>query len=64
MTRFQKWLRAPAVLAIGQEMPHPRGTIQLLLPIASASRGFMKPVLGTGNSAQCLGCLTYLVRLI
>lgn len=46
--RFQNWLRAAEALAIGQPMPQPRGTIQLILPAVTASRRIMKPVLGTG----------------
>ena len=42
--RFQKWLSVPEALAIRQERPHPRSTIQRLLPTVSASRGIMTPV--------------------
>jgi hypothetical protein len=41
---FQRWLDALEALVIGQTIPHGRGTIQLLPPLAGPRRVFMKPV--------------------
>ncbi len=45
--RFHNWSSASEVLAIGQQLAHARGTIQLIVSVFTVSRRIMKRVLGT-----------------